>query len=647
MAPLRTDENALDLYATATVGRLILCGALAAAALAFDLMMPLGVAAGVPYVAMVLAGLWLPWRRATLVLAALATALIVVGQLFSPDGGIFWVVLTNRALALFAVWVAAILGCRRRSAEHALRESEAHLAEAQRVSHLGNWVHDFATDRLTWSDEIFRVFGWDSKDTTPTAERFFERVHPDDLGFVRKTIETAIASGGAYGCDHRIVLPTGAVRYVQERGRIFHDRAGKPSHSLGTILDITERKQIEGALQTAKEQAEMANRTKSEFLATMSHEIRTPMNGVIGMSSLLLSTALDDEQRSYAEDIKTSGEALLNVINDILDISKLEAGKVELEHERFRLTKLLTGVLSLLRPQARAKQNEISFELSPALSGEFFGDAGRLRQVLFNLVGNAIKFTEAGAITIAASEEHGEGERCLLRFEITDTGLGIEPELQKRLFDKFTQADSSSGQRHEGTGLGLAICREIVTLMGGSIGADSTPGKGSRFWFTVPLQRASGLQGEAAPVDTDGSAVAPARGLRVLLAEDNRLNRKFALALLRKAGHRVDAVATGTEAVAAARAQFYDLIVMDIHMPEMDGVQATRLIRALPGKIRQVPIIAVTANAMAGDRDAYLAAGMNDYVSKPFDSASLNAAIERCVGPATERPAPGHAAQRI
>ncbi|MEI7954108.1 MAG: CHASE domain-containing protein [Verrucomicrobiota bacterium] len=398
---------------------------------------------------------------------------------------------------------------------------------------------------------------------------------------------------------------------------------------------IASNRQLEVATASAtelSEKAELANRAKSEFLANMSHEIRTPMNGVIGMTSLLLAGTLTEKQREYAKMVHTSGEILLKLINDILDFSKIEAGKLDMEVLDFDLPALLEELAELLTIRAHSKGLQFSCSIAPGTPSRLRGDPNRLRQVLLNLAGNAIKFTPDGEVTVRASLTASTADSRILRFAVQDTGIGIPADKQALLFSKFSQVDASTSRHYGGTGLGLAISKQLVQLMGGEIGVSSSVGCGSEFWFTACFISPAGKAADVAPPRHHSTAIRSHwPSMRVLLAEDNLINQKVASGYLHNLGLPVDVVANGKEAVEAIATQAYDLVLMDMQMPGMDGLEATRLIRASDGAALNpgLPIIAMTANAMQGDRELCLEAGMNDYVSKPITPTSLAHVLER------------------
>ncbi|MEO5337049.1 MAG: PAS domain S-box protein [Magnetospirillum sp. WYHS-4] len=665
----------------------------------------------------------------------------------------------------------------RKRAEEALAESERRIRRILETSNEGFWVIDNAGCTVEVNPTMCRILGRRREEIA--GRSIFDFVDEANAAVFRFQVEQRIkGKHGAYEVELR--QPDGANVPCLFNASPLLDEQGAMVGSFALVTDIADLKQTHAELQRAKEAAEIASRAKSEFLATMSHEIRTPMNGVIGMTGLLLDTELSTQQRHFADTIRESAESLLAIINDILDFSKMEAGKLELESVPFDLLNLVEGVADLLAPRAHAKGIEISSYLPLPLQGVYQGDSGRLRQILINLMGNAVKFTGKGAVGL---EVLPGGASDTLRFNVRDTGIGIPADALDRLFTSFSQVDASTARRYGGTGLGLAICKRLVEAMDGRIGVESRLGDGSLFWFEIPIEKvgesqrqvpadqadvlrnrrvlvvddnatnrevflrmlgswdvpcqaagdatmalgflrqaikegrpfqtllldvhmpgmsgidllhvlrgdptfkglcvivASSLQGadirrEIDGVGVDGYLVKPIRQsalfdvlvsasnartvqaaprtgsptsavgaapgasrLRILVVEDVPVNQEVAVGLLGRLGFRADVAANGREAVDAVRSLPYDLVFMDVQMPEMDGYEATRTIRALPGHASRVPIVAMTANAMKGDEEKCRLAGMDGYIAKPVDRNKLAEAIATFTG-VNEAPPP-------
>ncbi|MDQ8204185.1 PAS domain-containing protein [Pelagicoccus sp. SDUM812003] len=657
----------------------------------------------------------------------------------------------------------------REMSERLLRASDR-LALAVKASGLGIWEWDVAEDRLIWDDRMLRLFGLDREAFDGRCQTWKAAIHPDDRARVVALLKAAVAGEADYDTEYRVCLPDGSVRYLRVMAIVQRDESEGAVRMVGTSWDVTESVKQRDELVRLAEEAKQASKAKSQFLANMSHEIRTPLNGVIGMSSLLLdSPGLSVEQREFGEVIRSSGEALLSLINDILDFSKVEAGKLSLEEEEFRLRDMLDDFASILRFRAGQKNLRFTCEVDSLVPDRIIGDAGRLRQILLNLADNAIKFTERGSIEVSIGLIRASDDAVMLRCSIKDTGIGISPETRDSLFDEFTQADSSTTRLYGGTGLGLAISKQLVKMMGGEIGVESALGSGSEFWFTAVF-RTSNLnlraedwvnvfEGRSALVaakdsgtrrylseqlgrwnidtltcslpstasvlmkdrafaqepfsylffdvedsklenlelvkelgadketrntrivlvskignrgDTNLLLAAGADGFvskpfrqseifntlidietstgrrsstvfmpplgafkgkqwKILVVEDNVVNQRVLLGMLKRFGLKADVASNGAEALEALKRNAYDIVFMDVQMPVMDGIQACQRIRSGECGVerKDVVLVAVTAHARTDDRNACLAAGMNDYLAKPFVPQEIFLVLEK------------------
>jgi signal transduction histidine kinase/ActR/RegA family two-component response regulator len=435
-----------------------------------------------------------------------------------------------------------------------------------------------------------------------------------------------VDDGTPYRPEYRVIRADDKEIWTSGACRLVNDREGRPIRLIGAMQNITERKAAERALLQAKEDAETANRAKSTFLATMSHEIRTPLNGVLGMAQAMAADDLSPLQRDRLDVVRQSGETLLHILNDVLDLSKIEAGKLELEEAEFDISDLARGAHAAFTAIANKKGLSFDLAVEAEARGVYVGDSTRVRQILYNLVSNALKFTESGEVRVCVARS-SDG----LRLTVSDTGIGIPPERLASLFQKFEQADASTTRRYGGTGLGLAICRELAQLMGGAIRAESKPGKGSTFSVTLPLAKSAATHVLPAP---DAGVVEATQmevgALRVLAAEDNTVNQLVLKTLLHQIGVDPVIVENGKLAVEAWAREEWDVILMDVQMPEMDGPTATGIIRtreAAEGRAR-TPIIALTANAMAHQVAEYTDAGMDGFVAKPIEVGRLFAALQ-------------------
>lgn len=654
-------------------------------------------------------------------------------------------------------------------AQEHIAHNERLLNEAQSIAKMGSWEFDIIHNHVSWSDELYAILGADPNEAPEDIKTYLKYVHPDDVPALRKAVTRAVYDGEPFTSEHRIVLRDGTIRHMWGSGKPVYDERGQMIMLRGIAQDVTEKMRIEKELRAAKETAEEAARTKAEFLATMSHEIRTPMNAVIGMTDLLWRSPLTKKQKEFVEIIRTSGETLLLLINDILDFSKMESGKMELEKAPLSIRRTIEAVYDVTAPRARAKGLELTYFLEPGAPETIVGDEIRLRQILINLVGNAIKFTEKGEVAVGVRGAKTGTGMCAVSVSVYDTGIGIPADKLERLFKSFTQVDSSTTRKYGGTGLGLAISARLAELMNGSIAVESKEEEGSVFTLTFitqsepatedsgerrasrsllagkrifiaernerrrsilsrllkdfdmevfPRARASEVlhdielnvpfdlgmvdmtlhdmdgitlaerirerrhkralplvlltNGELAdksisaakklftlqltkPVKqsvlpdqlagllkpetgrarertageterTDGEA---ALTLRILVAEDNEVNQKLAVALLSKLGYDADIAVNGKKVLEALGHNRYDVILLDIQMPVMDGFETAReIVAGYPVETRPI-MIALTANAMEGDRDKCLAAGMHDYLSKPIRFDDLRATLTK------------------
>jgi PAS domain S-box-containing protein len=454
--------------------------------------------------------------------------------------------------------------------------------------------------------------------------------HPDDLASDLNQVENLLAGRGqTYQMNKRYRRADGRVVWGHLTVSLVKNAVGQPLHFISQIEDITARKQLEEELTTARDDALAAVRSKSEFLATMSHEIRTPMNGILGSMDLLRESTLDGDQRELVELVHTSAEALMRVLNDILDFSKIEQGKLSITPTAADLAYLVRETAELFAAQAEQKGLQLTVELAPTLSGDFWIDGDRFRQVLNNLISNALKFTEAGQVTVQAEPAPARAEPASaqwFRFRVRDTGIGIPPEAQSRLFQSFTQVDGSTSRRFGGTGLGLAIAKRLVELLGGQIGLHSSPGQGTEVWFDLPLARVpAGLDGEIVPPTIPG----PQTG-QILVAEDNPINQAVIRRILERMGYAVHLVDHGGAALAALASRKFDALILDCQMPQLDGYDTARRVRSGDAGMNPgIPIIALSAHVMPADQAKCFAAGMDDALPKPVERADLGAALQR------------------
>jgi PAS domain S-box-containing protein len=510
------------------------------------------------------------------------------------------------------------------------------------------WLKDKDGRLVTVNAAYSKAFSHGNPQQLPGKTDF--DIFPPELAKKFFENDQAVINSGVPRSETGYISVAGRMRLFETFKSPVFASSGEIIGLTGYATDITDRQAAEETLIAFSEYMEKKNaevtaalliaeestRSKSEFLATMSHEIRTPMNGLIGMTGMMLETELTPEQREYAEIVRKSGENLLGLINDILDFSKIEARKLDLEVLDFDLRTALDDTLDIMTLRATEKGLKLIEKIDPDVPLMLKGDPGRFQQIVTNLVGNAIKFTSSGEIIVSAALESTESEHVVLRFSVSDTGIGIPEARRAAIFSPFTQVDGSTTRKYGGTGLGLTICKQLSELMGGTIGVHTEEGKGSIFWFTVRFEKQP--EGALPSIKLPVTHCAAKEGVipsdvHILLAEDNIINQKVAQSILGKLGYKADVVANGLEAVKALEQINYDLVLMDCQMPEMDGFEATGLIRDKSSAVlnHDVPIIAMTANAMKGDRERCLEAGMTDYVAKPVRKDELAEVINKWV----------------
>lgn len=504
-----------------------------------------------------------------------------------------------------------------------LLNSEINLKLAQKISKTGSWTFNILDNTLVWSEELYNIF--EIENSNNLYQDYLSRIHKDDFDALMGKITKSQMFGEDYELEHKIVSPnTDKIKYLYCIGKVIKDEQENIVCLKGIVQDITERKEYELAILKAKEKAEQATKAKSNFLAMISHEIRTPLNGVIGMTSLLGDTELTEQQREILNDLQISSKLLLNIINDILDFSKIESGKISLDYQSFNIRDLINEVITVVKLKCEQKNNKLSYNFSEDIPEILYSDALKIRQILLNLISNAVKFTTNGNIDINVNLLKSETSFVQLQFSIKDTGIGIPDDEIKNLFQEFYQIDSSFTKKYEGTGLGLAISKKFIELLEGNIEVFSKEGFGTEFIFDLKLQKSDILE-----VIEESQESLSTKNLSILVAEDNAINRKLLIKMLDKLNLKADTAKDGLNAINQMHRKHYDLVLMDIHMPEMDGIETSKYIMT---NFKNPPvIIAITADILRENQEECYKSGMSDYISKPISLKNLADTINKWI----------------